>query len=297
MAKDMNFDGLPENASTPQEAGSEEHDSTARVTGEPQADAGEDESLSAAERSARARKAQEEADSEAREEEQAGYERGEKVFKKNGEDSGVKETLMGAFQRAALHGVHDRGSHYAFNNKGKVSDKQLRQMLIKGYHVKGWNTMYFYKGNSKIDSELTGRAQAMLSTFQKSRNPKLREIAENMQISGSPMKGREPWRVDPFVETRKNIAAKLADRKDRKLVEKSTRQSTSVLRGLAGANMLDIEPKDKSALGQTFHAGASALGTAASTLTARVSSVGRMIKDKMAAGASSDVGGPSASAM
>lgn len=111
----------------------------------------------------------------------------------SGNDGTPKNAYAGSTLKDYVsYGIKDKGSYYHFNNK-KVSDKQLRRMLLRGHLEKGWNTMYFYDKKGKLDHELTGRAQNMLQTFQASKDPRLAEIGRNLSVSGSKMPELEPF--------------------------------------------------------------------------------------------------------
>ena len=91
------------------------------------------------------------------------------------------------------YGIKDSGSFYKFDNS-KVTDKQLRRMIIRAYCEKDWKQLYFYDKKGKIDQQLTSRANVILSTFAGSKSPRLQEIAQNMSISTVSMSSVEPFR-------------------------------------------------------------------------------------------------------
>jgi hypothetical protein len=70
--------------------------------------------------------------------------------------------------RESLLAIHDHGDYLRIGGQQvqgpgpkEISDKQLRQILIKGVLEKGWDTFYFYHGN-KIDTGTASRAMGIL---------------------------------------------------------------------------------------------------------------------------------------
>lgn len=80
------------------------------------------------------------------------------------------------------YGVKDKGSYYNFDNT-KVTDKQLRRMILRGHLDKGWNTLHFYDKKGNIDQQLTQRANNILSSFGNSKSPLLQEIGQKVSVS------------------------------------------------------------------------------------------------------------------
>lgn len=75
-----------------------------------------------------------------------------------------------------------------------LSDKQLKAVILSAALEKNWSTIYFYKGRSEIDPQLTARANAMIQRLQMPGQP-----LEGIELNASPRRMRE---VEPWNEKR-----------------------------------------------------------------------------------------------
>jgi hypothetical protein len=71
-----------------------------------------------------------------------------------------------------------------------LSDKQLKAVILSAALEKNWGTIYFYKGRSEIDQQLTARANAMIQRLQMPGQP-----LHGIELNTSPRRMREvePW--------------------------------------------------------------------------------------------------------
>ncbi len=98
------------------------------------------------------------------------------------------------FKDFITYGLRDKGSFYQFNSE-KITDKQLRRMIIRAHCDKNWSQLFFYGKDGKLDQQLTSRATNIVASFKGSESPILREIAKNMHVSPVSMREVEPFKA------------------------------------------------------------------------------------------------------
>ncbi len=142
-------------------------------------------------------------------------------------------SVWGRYKHRVLMGVSDKDDYLVVDPRGRknpqtrqkdVSDEQLRLMIVKGVLEKGFQTLYFYKGNN-IDPMLTSKAQQMLNDLMK---PGHVLAGYNVGISTQKMEKLESWRKYPLSQWFRDRE----DSSDAKAHQKSEKKAVKPERGV-----------------------------------------------------------------